>query len=178
MLLLQNLKKQFNFQNATIIYSIGRRKNVFNNTNVIFWVEWDLLNSDWDVCFTIQWEEPDFIILSAHPWVFNWEDATQWYINAIKKHHEKIKFIGHPCWDSEFWVSCDIKKVVEAANECNVPLEINGKNLVAGNTDFKKLDYMLKNADNIYINSDAHTLADMRDARAFTINYLKENKYI
>jgi hypothetical protein len=37
---------------------------------------------------------------------------------------------------------------------------------------------MLKNANEIYINSDAHTLYDLKESRKFAIKYLKENNYI
>ena len=72
---------------STARFSLRNWKNVYNNVNVIFWVEWDLLNEDWDVCFDIQWREWDFIILSAHSSIYNSDPktVTKWTINAIKK---------------------------------------------------------------------------------------------
>lgn len=160
--------------------SLSRWKNVWNEVNVIFWVEWDLLNEAWDVCFDIQWLEPEFIILSAHSDLFDWnpENVTSATIKAIKRYHKKIKFIGHPCCNYEFWKHYDIKELVKVANEFNIPLEFNTKSLTSWYENMKKLDYLLKNANQIYINSDSHTLADLRDNRKAWLEFLKNNYWI
>jgi DNA polymerase (family 10) len=162
------------------VHVLKRWKNVFNDVNVIFWVEWDLLNENGDVCLEIQWKEFDFIILSLHKDVYKWDpaSATSAMIKAIEKYYKKIKFIGHPCNNSEYWEYCDIEKLVEVANKYNVPLECNAKDLMRWRTDLKKLDYLLKNANQIYLNSDAHTLHELKYARPFAIEYLKRNGYI
>jgi histidinol phosphatase-like PHP family hydrolase len=168
------------------IYPISMRrhikvyKNVLNSINVIFWVEADILNEDWDVCFDIQWIESDFNILSLHKSKYNWnfKKVTEAYVNAIRKHHKKINFIWHPC---QSWVTSeylDIEKLVKVCNEYNLPLEFNWKNFCAWKTDLEKLDYLLNNANNIYINSDAHNLYNIKTSKKEAIEYLKEKKYI
>lgn len=161
-------------------YAIKRWWNVFNNVNVIFWVEWDLLNQEWDVCTEIQWIEQEFIILSAHDKIYKWDPnkITEATINAIKKNPNKFKFIGHPCNNADFWEYYDIEKLVEVANEYKIPLEFNAKNLYRWKTNLKKLDYLLKNANEVYLNSDAHTLWELKEVRWKAIEFLKENKYI
>lgn len=156
-----------------------RWKNVFNNINVIFWVEWDIINDYWDVSFDIQWKEWNFIILSLHKKPYKWslENVNLAYENAIKRHHKKIKFIWHPCLKetSEF---LDIGKLVILANKYNIPLEINGAGLMLWKIDLEKQKNMLELWDRFYINSDAHNLYELKEARNFAINYLKENWYI
>ena len=61
------------------------------------------------------------------------------------------------------------------ANEYNVPLEYNAKNIFRDRTNLEKLDYLLKNTNQIYLNSGAHTLHELKDARPFAIKYLKKN---
>ncbi|EKE26610.1 MAG: hypothetical protein ACD_4C00232G0002, partial [uncultured bacterium (gcode 4)] len=36
---------------------LNRWKNVWNDMEVIFWIEWDLLNEAWDICENIQGRE-------------------------------------------------------------------------------------------------------------------------
>ena len=155
-------------------------QNIYNNVNVIFWVEWDLLNEDWEVCFDIQWYKPDFIILSAHKLVYRSDPKTitQATIKAIKKYHNNIDFIAHPCNNKDFWEYYNMKELVEIANEYNIPLEFNAKNFVKWKTNLKKLDYLLKNANRIYINSDAHNLYEFKIARQEAIKFLKDNNYL
>jgi histidinol phosphatase-like PHP family hydrolase len=152
-----------------------RWKNVHNDVEVIFGVEGDLLDESGNICDNIQGIAPEFMILSAHPGVYSSDKSTitRGYINAIKKHSKKIKFIGHPC-SKYFSESVDIREVIKAANDHGVALEINGSNLVNGNTDMKKLDILLATADCAYINSDAHTLNELRDSRKRVFEYLKE----
>ena len=160
--------------------NLGRRKNVFNDVNVIFWVEWDLVNEKWDICSAIQWIEQDFIILSAHIWVYKSESETitNWYINAIKRYHNKIKFIGHPCNSRCFSKYVDINKLIEICNKYDIPMEFNATDFIKGNTDMKKADIMLKKAKYIYVNSDAHSLYELKEHRKIAFNFLKENNYI
>ncbi len=156
-----------------------RYRNIINEINVIFWVETDLLNEDWDICFDILWTESDFNIVSLHKWIYKWDykEVTQAYINAIKKHHKKINLIWHPCMlkTSKY---LDMQELVKTANDYNIALEFDATNFVRWKTDLEKLDYLLINANKIYINSDAHNLAELRDSRKEAIKYLKENKYI
>jgi histidinol phosphatase-like PHP family hydrolase len=161
-------------------FSVKRWKNGYIDVNVFFWVDWDLLDEDGNVCFDIQWIEPEFVILSAHRDVFKWnvENITKATIKAIKKYHKRIKFIAHPCNNSDFWEYYNIEKLVEVANKYWIALEFNAKNFVRWKTNLEKLDYLLKNTDRIYLNSDAHTLYELKTVREKAINFLKEKKYL
>jgi len=174
-------RNKYNFTaSATSRFSIKNWWNVYNDVKVIFWVEWDLLDEDWNACFDIQWKESEFYILSAHRWVYSWREEfiTNAYINAIKKYKNKIKLIWHSCSSTEYWEYVDIKELVKVANEYDIPLEFNAQCLYQNRTNLEKLDYLLKNANKIYLNSDAHSLIQLRDLRKNAIKYLEENKYI
>lgn len=160
--------------------NLHRWKNVFNDVNVIFWVEWDLINEDWDICWTIQGIESDFMILSAHIWTYEGESEsiTNWYINAIKKYHHKIKFIWHPCNSRCFSKYLDIDKLIETCNEYNIPMEFNSTDFITWNSDIEKTHIMLKNAKYIYVNSDAHSLYELKEHRKLAFDFLKENNYL
>lgn len=101
-----------------------RWKNVYNDVEVIFGVEADLLNEKGDICTDIQGVEGDFIILSYHKRIYSGDKQklTQAFINAIEKHHEIIDAIGHIYLDCE---NIDVVKVVETANKYKIPLELN-----------------------------------------------------
>ena len=91
---------------------------------------------------------------------------------------KKIKFIAHPCSKKHFWNDYDIEKLVNVANEYNIPMEFNWKDFYNWNTILERIDYVLKYANEIYVNSDAHNLNDLQIYRKSVIKYLKENKYI
>ena len=57
-------------------------------------------------------------------------------------------------------------------------MEFNAKNFVKWKTNLKKLDYLLKNANKIYINSDAHNLYELKTVRQKAIQFLKDNQYL
>jgi putative hydrolase len=150
---------------------LGRYANVLNDVEVIFGVEGDLLNDDGDVCTTIQKIESEFLLLSAHPDTFkgNPERITDAYLKALEKHHEEIQFICHPC---AYFTHTDIERLTKAANDYGIPVEVNTSNLASGRTDMAKLDVMVTLADQIVVNSDAHSLADMT-TRAKGLDYLR-----
>lgn len=154
---------------------IERWQNVHNDVEVIFGVEWDLLNEAGDVCLDIQWKIPEFVLLSAHSGMYQWnpENITQAYINAIKRYHDKIKFLGHPCvktWEKYI----DIETITKVANEYWVWLEFNCKNFVTEKTNMDNLEKMLSIADTIYVNSDAHTLYELQTYRPIWLEYIKK----
>ena len=165
---------------STAYFSVKKWQNVYNDVKVVFWVEGDILNEDGEVCFDIQWIEPEFIILSAHREIYKWnpEFITELTIKCIKKYHEKIKFVGHPCNNADFWEYYDIEKLVKVANEYNIPLEFNAKNLVRWKTNLEKLDFLLKNTNQIYLNSDAHNLYELKTVRKKAIEFLYEKGYL
>ena len=151
-----------------------RWQNVYNNVEVIFGVEADLLNESGDVCLEIDGIEGDFIILSYHEEVFKSDSKkiAEGFINALKRYHDKIDCIGHVCIGLE---EPDALKVIQTANGFNVPLELNAKYFVKYPDNWRVL---LDNADRLYVNSDAHVLSDLRDARKEVFKLLKQMKYI
>lgn len=156
--------------------SITKRwENVHNNVKVSFGVEGDLLNEEGDICDHIQGMAPKLVILSAHPDIYQSpnDTITKGYINAIKRHPEKIHFIGHLC-SKDFSGLVDINKVIKAANDYGVALEINGSGLMNRKTDMDNLRILLEKADRVYVNSDAHTLNALRDARKRVFDYLRK----
>lgn len=159
------------------------RKNIHNNVEVIFGVEWDLLNEEWGCCFTINDNEPDLCILSCHlgyigddVYLWSLENITTAYINAVKKHHSKIFCLWHVC-KKQTSKYLDVEALAKVLNEYNIPIEVNSTYLTAGKTDTDKLDKLLKLLDTwVYVNSDMHTFAHF-DTRFFAFDYLKQRWY-
>jgi histidinol phosphatase-like PHP family hydrolase len=152
---------------------LSRYANVLNDVEVVFGVEGDLLSDDGDICTTIQKVEAEFLILSAHPDTFkgNTEKITDAYINALDRYKDRIQFIGHPC---DFFPHTDIDRLAKAANDLGIPMEVNTSNLATNRTDMEKSDRMIKLADQLVVNSDAHSLADMT-TRQLGFDYLRDN---
>ena len=157
-------------------YALNSRKNVHNDVKVIFWVEWDVLNEDWDVCLTNQQMEWNFTILSVHwnGYVSSHETATKWLLTAIEKHHDKINLIWHPYDTNELWEYIEIEPIVELANKYWIAMEFNYWTFRKNRAVKEKLDYMLKNAKNIYVNSDGHSLSSLQIKRQNCYDYLRE----
>ncbi len=174
----QNYLEKNNIFPASPRTSLTRRENVHNDVEVSFGIEGDLLNEEGDICYNIKWSESDFLILSCHNGVYAWnlENITEAYINAIKKHHDKIKMLGHVCYKNTSKY-LDIEKLVSVANEYKIPIELNAKYLMWGRTDKDKLDTMLNLVDQIYVNSDGHTLSDFK-VRHKAFDYLREKGYL
>jgi len=156
-----------------------RWENVYNKVEVVFGIEGDLLNKDGDICEDIQGIKGNFLILSAHGGIYDDEPATitEAYLNALKKHHSQIDLLGHPCI-TDFQRHLDIEAVTKAANQYQVPLEFNCANLVNGKTNMENLRIMLQLAERIYVNSDAHTMKELRDNRKIGYRFLRENHFI
>lgn len=157
--------------------TIKRWKNVHNDIEVIFGVEWDLLDEEWNCCLNIQWKEPDFCILSCHSDVFQWDlkNITQAYINAIHKNHEKIKFIWHICMDntSEY---LDVDSIAKALNQYQIPIEFNCSHLNTWRTNLEKSNKLIHLVESwVYVNSDLHVLNDF-NLRQAGFDYLKEQR--
>lgn len=166
-------------KNVRAILNNGRWQNIYNNVEVIFGVEADLLNEEWDISDDIQGFVPDFVFLSAHKRIYQSDYSTinNSYENAIKRHGDKIKFIGHPC--SKEWSGIvDIDRLTKFANENNIPLEFDCANFVNKKTDLEALNKMLSQINEIYVNSDSHTLYELTVCRKKWFEYLRENKFI
>ena len=158
--------------------NLRRRKNVYNDVEVVFWVEGDLLDDDGNCCFDIQGIEGDFCILSCHR-SYKWDpkNITQAYINAINKYHDKIKCMGHICkGDTAKYL--DVEAVADVLNTYDIPIEINCSYLSLGMTDTEKLDKLLSLIQWwVYVNSDMHTLNDF-SLRQAGFDYLKEKGFM
>jgi len=150
-------------------------ENVHNDVQVSFGVEGDLLNEEGNICDHIQDIPTDFLILSAHTQKYAGrpDRITSAYIQALKKHHSRIKFIGHPNahYFSEY---VDMDELIRAANDYGVPLEFNCSVFIRNQMDLRQLEIMLTKANQIYVNSDAHTLSQMKLFRPRGLLYLKQ----
>lgn len=158
---------------------IKRWENIFNDVEVIFGIECDIMNENGDISKDIQGFESDFLILSMHRPVYTGapERITEAYLNAIEKHARSIKFLGHPCV-SHFQTWIDIDQVIEAANKHEIPMEFNCANFVTNKTDMQNLAKMLEKAHRIYVNSDGHTLSELKNYREKGLAYLKEKGFL
>ena len=159
--------------------TIFRWKNTHNDAEILFGGEADILNEDGDICSHIQGIEFDFMILSAHRQVYkayggDLKKITQAYLNAIKRHHEKINLIGHLSANYFVQDGIDVMPIINLCNYHGIPIEIDGANLLNGKTNLENLEKVLNYAVRIYVNSDAHHLNELRDARPCVFNYLKK----
>ncbi len=159
-------------------------KNVHNNVEVEFGVEADLLNAKGDISSAIQEVDEGKIIISPHLGYFE-DDLSQLetaFEKAIERFHERIFCIGHLHIGSTFWApsipeSFDVVRVIQKANEYKIPLELNGTYIEGDLCNCKIAELIIEHADTIVINSDAHTLAQLRDnkqkVKKFILNYIK-----
>jgi len=165
----------------SIVQTEHRWRNVHENgVNVIFGVEGDILNEDGDICDQIQGKKGDFLVLSLHKEVYSGDPTkvTQAYCQAIKRFGKEIGVLGHPCINAPHQEHLDIKAVTRTANQYGIPLEFNCANLINGKTNLQQLKLMLDNAEQIYVNSDAHTLHELKMLRPAGFDYLRKNGYL
>lgn len=158
---------------------IRRWKNMYNDTEVLFGVEWDLVDDEGNCCFDIQWEESDFCILSCHAECFKWDlkNITQAYINAIHTYHERIKFIGH-IWYIGTSKYLDVDAIAKVLNQYQIPIELNCYYLYKERHDYEKFNTLLSLIEaGVYVNSDMHTLNDFSFRQA-GFDYLKEQGFV
>lgn len=156
--------------------TLKRWKNVHDNgVEVVFGVEGDLLNEAGDICDNIQGETSSLLILSAHGRIYQGDPQkiTEAYLKAMERYAHKITFLGHPCINY-FEKYLNIDTVIEAANKLQIPLEFNCCNLVYGKTNLGHLDILLRKADQIYVNSDAHVLYELKTVREAGLKYLRD----
>ncbi len=160
------------YRRAAYRVILPRYGNVFNDVEVIFGIEGDLLNEDGDVCMTIQEKESEFLVLSAHPDTYKGdpEKITDAYAKAFERYHEQIQFVGHP---GNYFRHTDMERLVKSANDFGLPLEVNTGHLVHMGLNTENLDLMVALADQLVVNSDAHSLADMA-TRQKGLDYLEE----
>jgi len=161
-------------------WSLRSYQNLHNDMAVDFGVEWDIIDKEGNTCFTIQWKDSDFCILSAHSHVYtdNPETITDATTKAIEKYADTIKFIAHPTCNNQFGKYYDLKRLVDVANYWKIPLELNAKSISRGKSDEKNVKYILEHADEMYLNSDAHNLADLQTYRVQTVAILLQRWYI
>ena len=156
-------------------YSLNNWENVRNDVNVIFWVEGDLLNENGDVCLNSQLYPQKFTILSVHHRVYESDPITtwKWFLNAIERFHDKIDCIWHPYSRKHNWEFIDIKALVDLCNQYDIPIEFNQSALDSGNFVQESLMYVLENTKRIYVNSDSHNLAQLRQLRKSCYDFLE-----
>ena len=168
------------FSRTTYRAITKRWQNVHNDVKVQFGIEADILNSNGDICMDIQGISSDLIILSAHPTPPYEDDPnkiTLAYLNAIERYHDKITFLGHPC-SVYYEEHIDIEAVTDLCNNYDIPMEVNGTNIATKRTNIPNLIKMLKAVKRIYINSDSHTLYELKTSRAIAFRFLKENGHL
>lgn len=151
---------------------LKRWKNTINDVQVIFGLEGDILDETGEICdytidkFNHERIYSDFLILSAHSrfYIGNPVQINEAYQEAIKKHHQKIKLLGHPD-AKDFAEYLDLKWLVKAANDYGIPMEVDCANLRKGIAVRDNLQMMLEEADQLYVNSDAHTRYEFETLR-------------
>lgn len=153
---------------------IQRWQNVFNDVSVKFGVEADLLNEDGDICDHISGHKADFLVLSYHRTVFKGDKSkvADAFVKALERHKDRINLIGHVCLGQSVE---DYMKVVETANALSIPAEINARYYLK---DPDHWQAFLKNIRLTYINSDAHTLWELKNRRLDARKALKETGFI
>jgi histidinol phosphatase-like PHP family hydrolase len=156
-------------------------KNTYNDVDVSFGIEADILNEKGDITTTLGGISSDFIIVSFHPLKYMDDPSTltQAYINVIKRHHDIIFCIGHLHMGNFPWGDVpefDVKKVIQTANEYGVPIEINASYLgVKGRK--KCIDLIWELADIVVLNTDSHSIENMKDRHELLKQFLKERNY-
>jgi histidinol phosphatase-like PHP family hydrolase len=164
------LLKNIGYVRKTTRDPVTRYQNVYNDVQVIFGVESDLMNDSGNICIDIDGIDGAFILLSYHKEVFKGssKQIAQGFVKAIQRHCDKINCIGHVC---NGLTEADAKTVILAANEFHIPVELNAKYFLKNPPVW---NVVLENAENVYVNSDAHILADLRDLRPAAFKLLKE----
>lgn len=153
---------------------IKRWQNVYNDVDVSFGVEADLLNENGDICDFIGSQSGDFLVLSYHDQVYQGDPnkVAEGFINALTRYKNKINLIGHVCLDLPV---SEYMKVVETANQLGIPAEINARYFLR---DQAHWETFLQNIKLTYINSDAHTLWELKTRRLDARKVLQERGLI
>ncbi|RME55113.1 PHP domain-containing protein [Candidatus Woesearchaeota archaeon] len=154
---------------------VDRWSNVHNDVEVIFGIEGDILDDNGNMSKDLQGIHGKVLIASLHPETYTGTNPTKAYIEAMK--NNTISFIGHPC-AKYFASNVDVIELTRAANDLNIPLEVNGASLMNNRTNLAKLDTLLEHANRIIINSDAHTLYELKKVREFALDYLFHHGFI
>lgn len=170
-----------------------RDNKPYQNMDVIWGVEADIISASGDMCFDIQGFKGEYIVGSVHPSIFffhafgldsksdkssvkkeisekqsTMQDA---YISAIAKHHKSINVLAHPTMQS-LYPGVNIEELVACANEFSVPLEVNGSYIRNKKMNWEALEYMIRNADQLMINSDGHTRTELVRSRIDALEYM------
>jgi len=161
-------------------WNLHNYKNVINNVDVNFGIEADLLDENGTICGGYGGKVEDYLILSVHTVVYkgNWDKLTDGFEKAILENKDKIKCIGHPTMKRKGLEHLDIDRLVEFANKNNIPLELNGSNLLNGKSNLDILRKMLEKAKLIMVNSDAHNLYQLKEARTVAYDFLRKEGYL
>ena len=126
----------------------------------------------------IQGVKPPFVVLSAHPGRYKDDPKTisEGFINAMNRFGKDINCLGHlDC--STFAKYIDYERVVKKANELGIPIELNAMNMIEkGKFSVEHTHLMLKHADTVMVNSDAHNLHEL-SSRKVAFDFLKAHGY-
>ncbi len=152
---------------------INKWINVHNDLEVIFGVEGDLLDSKGNICIDIQGAKGNFNILSYHPESYSKDKTTvvEGFVNAMQNHRKDISLIGHVCLGIN---NNSAEQIISEANKYQIPLELDSKYFIPSPNKWRVL---LDNADRMYINSDAHTLHELRDSQKKAREILQDMGY-
>jgi DNA polymerase (family X) len=155
-------------------------QNCHNDVEVIFGVEADIKNDKGELYSSIDKVEPDFIILSYHPWtpLVNHSNPTKLLQKAIEKNHKRIFALSHlHLADKKFPYTLDIDKIIELANKYKIPIEINANYLSEDKCYEKHLTAILEKADTLVFGSDSHVLISMKTFKDIITKKLHELGY-
>jgi len=186
-LIIDHHKNNYGFYPGVARYDLKQWQNVHNDVKINFGVEADLINEIGEICDRIQNVKSNYLILSVHQGIYvgDYKKVNEAYENVILKNIEKIKCIGHPCMDYHYKYTedvvtdyVDIERLTEFANKHSIPLEVNGAGMMNKRENIEKLKLMLEKAKLIMINSDAHTLYQLKVARNFAYNWLEKEGYL
>ncbi|MCK4429589.1 MAG: PHP domain-containing protein [Candidatus Aenigmarchaeota archaeon] len=154
-------------------YSFAEQELDEKEIDVIFGIEGDLLNEEGYICQDIQGISTDFLILAAHIMVYSSEpeNLTEGMIKAIERYDKNIKFIAHPYLKE--YENLDIEKLIEVANDYEIPLELNCGCIIKDKINLDLLEKVLQESQQIYINSDSHNLNELGTSTSKGLDYLK-----
>jgi len=138
---------------------LERWKNVWNEVEVVFGVECDLLDEKGRICDEIDGKSSDFLILSYHKDMYEGDRSrvAEGFVAALRS--RRFEFVGHVCVDLDPGSSL---AVIGEANRLGVPLELNATYYLKSPGSW---DILFDNAERIYLNSDSHNLYELKHQR-------------
>lgn len=138
---------------------LDRWKNAWNEVEVVFGVECDLLDERGRICDQIDGRSSDFLILSYHKEMYEGDRSrvAEGFIAALRA--RRFEFVGHVCVDL---APEDSLAVIEEANRLGLPLELNATYYLRSPGSW---DVLFERAERAYLNSDSHNLYELKHQR-------------